>query len=72
METAQRNREGIAFISKQFVKYGVTTVHHEGGDLNAIQEVRARGDLLHRVSYEANGQRAGRDDRERDRDRVRR
>ena len=54
-ETAQRNREGIAFISKQFVKYGVTTVHHEGGDLNAIQEVRARGDLLHRVSYEANG-----------------
>ncbi|HYA16032.1 MAG TPA: amidohydrolase [Bryobacteraceae bacterium] len=54
-QTAQRNREGIAFISKQFAKYGVTSVHHEGGDLNAIQEVRARGDLLHRVSYEANG-----------------
>jgi len=30
-------------------------VHHEGGDLAAIQDVRARGDLLHRVSYEAQG-----------------
>jgi predicted amidohydrolase YtcJ len=28
-------------------------VHHEGGDLAALQQVRARGDLLHRVSYEA-------------------
>jgi predicted amidohydrolase YtcJ len=27
-------------------------VHHEGGDLLALQEVRARGDLRHRVSYE--------------------
>ncbi len=49
----QRDREGLAFISKQFVKYGLTTVHHEGGDLMALQQVRARGDLLHRVSYEA-------------------
>jgi predicted amidohydrolase YtcJ len=48
----QRDREGLAFISKQFVKYGLTTVHHEGGDLMALQQVRARGDLLHRVSYE--------------------
>ena len=30
-------------------------LHHEGGDLSAIQEVRARGDLKHRVSYEASG-----------------
>ena len=30
-------------------------VHHEGGDLMALQQVRARGDLLHRVSYEASG-----------------
>ena len=51
----QRNRDGLAFISKQFVRYGVTSVHHEGGDLFALQQVRARGDLLHRVSYEANG-----------------
>jgi predicted amidohydrolase YtcJ len=30
-------------------------VHHEGGDLAALQDVRARGDLLHRVSYESSG-----------------
>jgi len=54
-QTAQRSRDGIAHISKQFVRYGLTTVHHEGGDLSALQDVRARGDLLHRVSYEANG-----------------
>jgi predicted amidohydrolase YtcJ len=30
-------------------------VHHESGDLAALQDVRARGELLHRVSYEASG-----------------
>jgi predicted amidohydrolase YtcJ len=56
-ETARRRRDGMAFISKQFVRYGLTTVHHEGedGDLFALQEVRARGELKHRVSYEAAG-----------------
>ena len=54
-EKEQRGRDGIAHISKQFVRYGLTTVHHEGGDLTAIQQVRARGELLHRVSYEASG-----------------
>ena len=54
-QIAQRDRDGIAHISKQFVRYGLTSVHHEGGDLTAIQEVRARGDLHHRVSYEASG-----------------
>jgi predicted amidohydrolase YtcJ len=54
-QRAQRDRDGIAHISKQFVRYGLTSVHHEGGDLSAIQEVRARGDLHHRVSYEASG-----------------
>jgi predicted amidohydrolase YtcJ len=52
-ERARRDRDGLAHISKQFVRYGVTSVHHEGGDLAALQEVRERGDLLHRVSYEA-------------------
>jgi hypothetical protein len=33
----------------------LTSVHHEGGDLPALQDVRARGDLLHRVSYEPSG-----------------
>jgi len=54
-EIEQRERDGLAHISKQFVRYGLTSVHHEGGDLAALQQVRARGDLHHRVSYEASG-----------------
>lgn len=54
-EQAQRARDSIAYISRQFARYGLTSVHHEGGDLAAIQDVRARGDLLHRVSYESSG-----------------
>ncbi len=54
-QRAQRERDGIAHISKQFVRYGLTSVHHEGGDLEAIQQVRAGGGLLHRVSYETSG-----------------
>lgn len=49
----QRERQGLAYMSKMFVQYGVTSVCHEGGDLMALQQVRAQGDLLHRVSYEA-------------------
>jgi predicted amidohydrolase YtcJ len=48
-----RNRDALSFISKQFVRYGLTSVHHQSGDLFALQQVRSRGDLLHRVSYEA-------------------
>jgi predicted amidohydrolase YtcJ len=51
----QRARDGAAHISKQFARYGLTTVHHQGGDLAALQDVRARGDLKHRISYEVNG-----------------
>ncbi|MBL0170529.1 MAG: amidohydrolase [Gemmatimonadaceae bacterium] len=54
-ENDKRERDGMAHISKEFARYGLTTVHHEGGDLAAIQDVRARGDLKHRVSYEASG-----------------
>jgi hypothetical protein len=54
-ELMRRDREGLAFISKQFVRYGLTGVCHEGGNLRALEQVRARGDLLHRVSYEAKG-----------------
>jgi predicted amidohydrolase YtcJ len=54
-QTLQRDRDGLAYISKQFVRYGVTSVHHEDGNLFALQQVRAHGDLLHRVSYEASG-----------------
>lgn len=49
----QRDRDGLAYISKQFVRYGLTSVHHEGGNLAALQQVRTRGELLHRVSYES-------------------
>ena len=38
-----------------FARYGLTSVHHEGGDLAALQDVRARGELRHRVSYEVSG-----------------
>jgi predicted amidohydrolase YtcJ len=54
-ESMKRDREGLAFISKQFVRYGLTGVCHEAGNLRALEQVRARGELLHRVSYEAKG-----------------
>jgi predicted amidohydrolase YtcJ len=53
-ELETRARDGVAHISKQFARYGLTTVHHEGGNLPAMQDVRARGDLKHRISYEVN------------------
>ncbi len=52
-QAAERARAGAAHISRAFVRYGLTSVHHEGGDLAALQAIRASGDLLHRVSYEA-------------------
>jgi predicted amidohydrolase YtcJ len=52
---AQRSRDGAAYMSRQFVRYGLTSVHHEGGDLMALQQIRANGELKHRVSYEATG-----------------
>jgi predicted amidohydrolase YtcJ len=51
----QRARDGVAHMSKEFARYGLTSVHHEGGDLAAMQDVRARGDLRHRISYETSG-----------------
>jgi predicted amidohydrolase YtcJ len=54
-QNQQRERDGLAHVSKQFVRYGLTSVHHQDGDLRAMQDVRARGNLLHRVSYECSG-----------------
>ncbi|HYX47210.1 MAG TPA: amidohydrolase [Sphingomicrobium sp.] len=51
-DKAARAKAGLAHLSKQFVRYGLTTVHHEGGDFSALMQVRTDGDLLHRVSYE--------------------
>jgi hypothetical protein len=55
-QIGQRDRDGLAYISKQFVRYGLTSVHHEDGDLFALQQVRARGELLHRVSFETSNE----------------
>jgi len=55
-EALRRDRDGLAFISKQFVRFGLTSVCHESGNLYALQQVRERDNLLHRVSYEAEGQ----------------
>lgn len=52
-EKFARAKAGLAHISKQFARYGLTTVHHEGGNFSALMDVRADGNLLHRVSYEA-------------------
>ena len=54
-EKAKRMRAGMAHISGAFSRYGLTTVHHQGGDLAAIQDVRAVGGLKHRVNYEPQG-----------------
>lgn len=54
-EVAKRGQDGAAYMSKSYARYGLTGVHHQGGDLAALQAIRARGELLHRVSYEANG-----------------
>src|SRR5579863_754776 len=54
-DSLDREVAGVAYISKMFARYGVTTVHHEGGSLPAMQKVRANGDLKHRISYEATG-----------------
>jgi hypothetical protein len=51
-QQAQRYRDGQAYMSKQFVRYGLTSVHHEEGSLAGLQQIRKRGELLHRVSYE--------------------
>jgi len=53
---AQRRRDSMAYISKQFVRYGLTSVHHDDDDhLLALQQVRAAGDLKHRVTFEPAG-----------------
>jgi hypothetical protein len=52
-ESLQRDRDGLTLISKEFVRFGLTSVAHQGGNLTALQQVRESGELLHRVNYEA-------------------
>ena len=42
-QIVQRSRDAAAHMSKAFVRYGLTGVHHQGGDLAALQAIRARG-----------------------------
>ena len=51
-EAQQRRRNGAAHISKQFVRYGLTSMHHEDGDLASLEEIRDSGELLHRVNFQ--------------------
>jgi predicted amidohydrolase YtcJ len=52
-EKFNRAKAGMAHMSKEFARFGLTSVHHEGGDFSALMQVRDEGNLLHRVSYEA-------------------
>ncbi|OYU15222.1 MAG: amidohydrolase [Alphaproteobacteria bacterium PA4] len=54
-QQVQRARDAAAHMSKAFARYGLTGVHHQGGDLAALQAIRARGELCHRVSFETRG-----------------
>jgi predicted amidohydrolase YtcJ len=58
-EKLQRGRAAMAHMSKQFVRYGLTSVHHEHFDgpepLRAIETIRAQGELLHRVYFSVHG-----------------
>ena len=58
-EKLQRGRAAMAHISKQFVRYGLTSVHHEhfeGPDaLRSIEAIRSQGQLLHRVYFSVTG-----------------
>jgi predicted amidohydrolase YtcJ len=51
-EEQQRRRKGAAHMSQQFVRYGLTSVHHESGDLASIEEIRDTNELLHRVNFQ--------------------
>ncbi len=54
-EQERRSIAGVEFISKKFVEYGLTSVCHDEDVLEAMQIARGRGNLLHRVSYEPDG-----------------
>ena len=54
---AQRRRDAMAHISRQFARYGLTSVHHDDPEnLLALQQIRTNGDLKHRVTFEAGGE----------------
>lgn len=58
-QRAERQRAAMAYISEQFARYGLTSVHHEHFDgpdaLRGIEAIRAAGQLRHRVFFAVNG-----------------
>jgi predicted amidohydrolase YtcJ len=58
-QRAGRQRAAMAYISEQFVRYGLTSVHHEHFDgpdpLRGIEAIRAAGKLRHRVFFAVTG-----------------
>lgn len=57
-EVKERSRAGAAHFSKALVRYGITSVQSstwQFADLIALQQIRANGDLRHRVSFEVAG-----------------
>jgi predicted amidohydrolase YtcJ len=58
-EAFDRSRAAMAHISKQFVRYGLTTVHHDHFNgpqaLRGIETIQAAGELRHRVFFSVTG-----------------
>lgn len=54
-ERAARDKAGLEFLSEKFVEFGLTCVHHSGGPLGTLQDLRDEDKLLHRVVYELGG-----------------
>jgi predicted amidohydrolase YtcJ len=55
----ERQRAAMAYMSEQFVRYGLTSVHHEQLNppeaLRGIEAIRAQGKLKHRVFFAVDG-----------------
>ena len=58
-QQAERQRAAMAYMSQQFVRCGLTSVHHEHFEgaqaLRGIEATRAAGQLKHRVFFAVNG-----------------
>ncbi len=58
-QRVERQRAAMAYMSEQFVRYGLTSVHHEHFDgpdaLRGIEAIRAAGQLKHRVFFAVHG-----------------
>lgn len=51
-ERSERALKGLAHISQEFARYGLTGVVHSPGDVKSVMAVRRRGLLKHRANLE--------------------